>query len=300
MKRKIENAKNKLFEVREKRVHPFKDDKILTDWNSLMISALAKAARTFHNAEYLSAAEKAMKFILVKMITEDGKLFHRFRNGEAGIPASVDDYSFVISALIDLYETSFKTKYLKDAFELNEVMIKHFWDNDKGGFFFSGDDTEQLLFRQKEIYDGAIPSGNSAAILNLLKLSKISGNIEYANKASQILKVFSKQIDSSPSSFSQTLIALDFAFGPSFEIVISYGDNAEDTKEVLGILNQKFLPNKIVILNSFNENEIKSLAPFVANQNQIDNKPTIYFCKNYQCSLPITNSDEFRTLLDQI
>ncbi|MCL5027452.1 MAG: thioredoxin domain-containing protein [Bacteroidetes bacterium] len=300
LEQKIKRARIKLFDHREKRIHSFKDDKILTDWNGLMISALAKAAQTFNNKQYLTTAEKAMEFILARMKSEDGKLLHRFRKGVAGIPANLDDYSFIVSAMIDLYESSFNTKYLKKAFELNDIMIKHFWDEKDGGFFFTSDDSEQLLSRQKEIYDGAIPSGNSVAILNLLRLSKISGNTEYEKKASRIIKTFSKTINSSPSSFTQFLVALDFAFGPSFEIVISGEKNSVDTMEMLETLNKHYLPNKIVILNSASDKEIKLIAPFTVNQEQVEHKTTVYVCKNYECKMPITKKDDLEKLLNGI
>ena len=152
----------KLFLAREKRVHPLKDDKILTDWNGLMIAALAKAAQALHEAEYATAATKAADFILEKMQTTEGRLLHRYR-GEAAISANLDDYAFLIWGLLDLYETVFDLKYLKAALELNQVMMLHFWDKDQSGFFLSADDAEALLLRKKEFYDGAIPSGNSIA-----------------------------------------------------------------------------------------------------------------------------------------
>ena len=300
LKLKIEKTRNRIFDHRENRIHPFKDDKILTDWNGLMISALAMASRTFNNEEYLSAAELAMKFILTKMKTNEGKFLHRFRNGEASIDGNIDDYAFVISALIELYESSFNSDYLKSAFELNEIMLKHFWDNSSGGFFFTRDDSEELLFRQKEIYDGAIPSGNSIAVLNLLKLSKISGNTELTDKASQIIQNFSTQIISSPSSFSQTLNGFDFAIGPSFEIVISCENGSSELNEIIETVHKKFLPNKVLLLKLKKDDELKTLAPFTADQIQIENKPTIYFCRNYQCGMPITDVDEFKNLLEQI
>ncbi len=299
LEQKIESAREKLFSYREKRIHPFKDDKILTDWNGLMITALAKAARIFNNQEYLKAAENAMKFILLNLKTKEGQLLHRYRNGIAGINANLDDYSFIIWALIELYESSFKTEYLKEAFQLNEKMIKFFWDNDKGGFFFTNCNSDSILFRQKEIFDGAIPSGNSVAVLNLLKLSKISSNINYTKKTEKLLKIFSQKIRISPSSFTYALLGFEFVIGPSLEIVISFEEMTEELKKILEILNKKLLPNKILILNSHRDKEIKSLAPFVLNKNQIDNKLTIYLCENYQCRKPVTSAKELEKLLNQ-
>jgi uncharacterized protein YyaL (SSP411 family) len=168
-------AITKLFAVREKRIHPYKDDKILTDWNGLMITALAKAARSFDNTDYADAAEKAAAFILGHMRTPEGRLLHRYRDGEALLPAHVDDYAFFISGLIELYEAVFDSKYLEAALELNRDFIKHFWDEKRGGFYFTADDAEEILIRKKEVYDAALPSGNSMAMLNLLRLGRMTG-----------------------------------------------------------------------------------------------------------------------------
>ncbi len=187
---KYEKIRDRLFNEREKRIHPYKDDKILTDWNSLMISSLCKAAQTFNENKYYQAAKNSTEFILSKLRDNEGSLLHRFREGEAGIISNLDDYAFFIQALIDLYETEFDIKYLKTAIELNEYLIKHFWDNENGGFFFTSDEAEKLIVRQKDLYDGAIPSGNSVAALNLLRLARITGNTELEIKASLIGKVF--------------------------------------------------------------------------------------------------------------
>ena len=176
LKNKIISAREKLFRVRESRVHPYKDDKILTDWNGLMISAFSKAARAFGNSLYKDTAVQAVKFVMTSLTTEEGRLLHRFRNGDAGITGNLDDYAFIISALIDLYETTFDIDLLKTAIELNAHIITHFYDEKNGGFFFTPDYGEELITRNKEIYDGAIPSGNSAAIHNLMKLGRITGN----------------------------------------------------------------------------------------------------------------------------
>ena len=297
LKKKVELAREKLFKERERRVHPFKDDKILTDWNSLMISALAKASQVFSNKIYSDAAIKAAEFILNKLKDEKEKLLHRYRNGEAGITANIDDYSFLISALIDLYETTFDLKWLRTAINLNDECLKHFWDNKNGGFFFTSDENEKLIIRQKEIYDGAIPSGNSAAILNLLKLGRITGNSSFEEKAFEITTAFSKQINQMPSAFAQTLTGLDFGFGESFEIVIVGDKTSEETKEVINYLRRKFLPNKIILLKEPKDSELKKIARFTEFQNQIDDKTTVYICRNYVCERPVTSLDEVKKIL---
>lgn len=164
----LESARDELFNVRDKRVHPDKDDKILTDWNGLMIAALAKGARVFDEQEYENAAKKCADFILERMRTKTGGLYHRYRDGESAVPGFLDDYAFLIWGLLELYETTFETSYLKQSLELTAIQLEHFWDEKNGGFFFTSDEgwgeEEDMLFRKKEIYDGAIPSGNSVSM----------------------------------------------------------------------------------------------------------------------------------------
>ncbi len=169
LKKKIDSARSKLFEVRERRVHPHKDDKILTDWNGLMIAALARGAQVLGDKTYSDAAEQALEFILKKMRQPDGRIRHRFRDGEAGIGAILDDYAFLVWGLMETYEATFDARCLETALELNTDMIRHFWDQKGGGLYFTADDAENLIVRKKEVYDGALPSGNAVAMLNLLR-----------------------------------------------------------------------------------------------------------------------------------
>jgi hypothetical protein len=175
LRERLSAAREKLFEVRERRVRPLRDDKVLTDWNGLMVAALSRGARVLGETRYQKAAEDAAGFILRRMRRPDGRLLHRYRDGEAGIPAHVDDYAFLVWGLIELFETSFDAAYLQTALDLNGDMIAHFWDEQQGGLFFSGEDGEKLILRNKEIHDGAIPSGNSVAIWNLIRLARITG-----------------------------------------------------------------------------------------------------------------------------
>ncbi len=165
-----------MFSEREKRIHPFKDDKILTDWNGLMISALAMGARAFDNKTYEKTAKAAADFIINNLITKEGFLLHRYRDGQSAIPANLDDYAFFIMGLLELYQTNFNVSYLKTAIRLNKYLIENFWDNKNGGFYFTQTNSELADFRQKDIYDGAIPSGNSIALLNLIKISRITSD----------------------------------------------------------------------------------------------------------------------------
>jgi uncharacterized protein YyaL (SSP411 family) len=296
---RIEKIREKLFKIREKRIHPFKDDKILTDWNGLMISAYSKSAQVFSHPPFTQAAEKAAILILNRVKDDNGRLLHRYRNGTAGINANIDDYAFLIAGLIDLYETTFNPYYLEEALSLNEDMIEHFGDKDNGAFFFTANDSEKLLTRQKEIYDGAIPSGNSAAMLNLLRLGKITGKTEYENKAFQIVKTFSNIINKSPSAFTQFLVAMDFLIGPSSEIVLSQEEHSPMTETMLKVIRENFIPNKIVLLVSSREKDkINQIAPFTKDYTGLNGKPTVYVCRNYVCNLPVTEVERLREMLE--
>jgi len=295
---KIEQIREVLFEVREKRIHPLKDDKILTDWNGLMIAALAQAGRVFSDQKYTTAAESSANFIFSKLSKQNGGLYHRYRNGETKFDGNLDDYAFMIWGLLNLYETTFKVEYLERSIELNNILINNFWDENFGGFFFTSEKSSELFTRQKEIYDGAIPSGNSVAMMNLIRLSKFTGDNKLEEKASLLSKAFSNQISKYPNGYSQLLSAVDFAIGPSFEIVII--GNLEDisTKKMLDEINGLYLTNKIILLKSSkSKNEIEKIADFTKEQVRLDDKVTVYVCRNFVCSLPTTDTQKLQELL---
>lgn len=297
---RIDEARTKLFEVREKRIHPHKDDKILTNWNGLMIAALAKGAQVLNESKYIQAAEKSANFILKNMRDKNGRLLHRYRDGDAGIKANADDYAFFILGLIELYEASFDVRYLQTALELKKEMINHFWDNKNGGFYFTPDDGDDLIVRQKEINDGAIPSGNSVAMLNMLRLGRITANTDLEQKASKINMVFSKLIGRYPSAFTQFLVALDFGIGPSYEVIIAGNSGAEDTGAMINALRMRFVPNKVVLFRPTDKDSsnIASIAEYTTNHSSIGGKATAYVCLNYECKLPTTEIDKMLELLD--
>ncbi len=290
----------KLFAYREKRVHPMKDDKILIDWNGLMIAALAKGAQAFDWPEYAEAACRAADFILGNMRKPDGRLLHRYRDGQAGIEANLDDYAFLVWGLIELYEAVFNTKYLKVALELTNDILRHFWDEDGGGLYLTPDDGESLFVRKKEIYDGAIPSGNSVAMLNLLRLGRMTATSDLEEKAARIGSAFSGNVKQSPSAHTQLMVALDFGIGPCYEVVIAGKAQAEDTKAMVKALRTRFLTNKVVLLNPGEREspEIAQLAAFTKNQSSIDGRATAYVCMDYNCKLPTIDIDKMLQLLN--
>ena len=300
LQKHLEEIRQKLFAHREIRVHPVKDDKILTDWNGLMIAALAKGAQAFDAPEYAEAARCAADFILGNMSRPDARLWHRYRDGQAGIEANLDDYAFLVWGLIELYEATFDTQYLEDALKLTDNMVRHFWDEDIGGFYLTPDNGESLLVRKKEIYDGAIPSGNSVAMLNLLRLGRMTANSDMEEKAARIGRVFSESVRLSPSAHTQLMVSLDFGIGPCHEVVIAGKPEAEDTKAMVKALRTRFLSNKVVLLNHDGRESpgIARLIEFIKNQPSIDGRATAYICTNYKCKLPTTDINEMLRLLD--
>lgn len=284
LQKRLEDSRKKLFTHREKRVHPYKDDKILTDWNGLMIAALSKAATVFNSQKYGKAAMEAIDFINNNLII-NSRLVHRYRQGEAGITASVDDYSFFIWGLLEYYEYSFNTSYLKQAIDLNNTLTEHFWDEESGGFYFTPDDGEKLITRQKEIHDGAIPSGNSVAMLNLLRLGRITADTAFENKANRIAETFSTSTSEVPISYTMHMNALNFALGPSYEIVVVGDKESDKTVKLLSTVNEIFLPNKVVLYKS-EDNQLDEISPYTKGQEMINGSATVYVCQNYVCKLP--------------
>jgi uncharacterized protein len=300
LEKKIDSARSKLFEVRERRIHPHKDDKILTDWNGLMIAALAQGAQIFEDKTYEDAARGAAQFVMKAMRDPDGRFLHRYRQGEAAIAAKLDDYAFFIWGLIELYEATFDAQYLKWALELNADMVEHFWDHLGGGLFFTPDDGEKLIVRKKEVYDGALPSGNAIAMYDLLRLARFTGQADLDHKASQISKAFSHQITQFPSGYTQFLSSVDFGLGPSYEVIIVGASESVGTRDMLRALKSHFIPNKVLIFKPSDgkPSAIVDVAPFTKNHAPVDGKATAYVCRNTACDMPTTDTQEVLKILE--
>ena len=292
--KQLNTIREKLFNTRDKRIHPLKDDKILTDWNGLMMAALAKASRVFDNEKLLSSAKKASNFIYDKMLTANNQLLHRYKDSSAEINANAEDYAFLTWGMLELYETTFDTKYLEQAIQLTDIFIKHFWDSNAGGFYFTSDYSEKLLIRSKEIYDGAIPSANSVALSNLIRLSRITGETKYDEYTDKLVKAFSKEISRMPSVYTQFLSGFGLIVGDSFEVVIVGHRDSPETKQIIVGLNNYFTPNKVCIFIPADDanNSIRTLAPYTENYEMINGKTTVYVCRNHQCNLPTNDIDE--------
>lgn len=290
-----------LLAHRTKRVHPFKDDKILTDWNGLMIASLARAGRVFRNQFFISSAERSAKFIIDNLLPSENKLLHRYREGNSSLDAHIDDYSFFVSGLIELYESTFNPTYLERAIKLTNHAISEFWDPEQGGFYFTGANSELILTRSKEYYDGAIPSGNSVFITNFLHLSRITGNIDYENRANQLLFSFSGSLDQVPYIYCGSLAGYIFISSKSYEIIVVEGENS--VADFISELNSLYIPNKVVILlNEKNKEALIKLAPYLETYTHNKNISNAYICRNFVCELPIeingTNYSKIFKLLE--
>jgi len=286
----FESAREKLFNIREKRIHPLKDDKILTDWNGLMIAALAKAAIVLDEPVYLDAAEKAAKFVL-HSISKGERLLKRYRNGVAALDAHLDDYAFMAWGLLELYEATFATKYLSQALDLMNIMVEDFWDDKNGGFFLGSDQSEKLIVRSKTAYDGAIPSGNSVAVMNMVKLTRITGNTKWAELAEKTIRAFSEDVNRTPTGYTLMLTGFMFDTQNSKEIVIVGDSRNRNTTKFLHTIRASYAPHKVLLFKdtSVSDNRLEQLANWTSTQNSINGKPTAYVCKNFACNQPTSD-----------
>jgi uncharacterized protein YyaL (SSP411 family) len=299
LQKAIARIRGRLFGRREQRPRPLKDTKILADWNGLMIAALAKAAQAFGRADYAEAARAVAAFIRKKMMV-NGKLHHCSVEGEVTIPAFLDDHAFLTWGLLELYEATFEAGLLSWASRLTEDVVRGFWDEKDGGFFCTSADLHKdLPLRRKELYDGALPSGNSVMVLNLLRLGRLLGRPDLEARAGRLIEVFSGRVSQYPVAYTQFLCGLDFALGPGREVVIVGRTGASDTRAMFDVLRTEFIPNTVVVFRPAEESDpmIVKLAPFTAAMRSPGDRATAYVCSNCRCERPTTEPDELRSLL---
>lgn len=297
LKQFIEKCRVKLFEVREKRTHPHKDDKILTAWNGLMIAALARGSVVLDDEKYAEAAARAVEFIKSKLLREDGRLLARYRDGESAFLGYLDDYAFLIWGLLELYEATFETDYLMYALNLQEQQFALFWDKEDGGFYFYGSDAEQLLARPKELYDGAMPSGNSVAAMNLVRLARLTGNDDIVRLASEQVSAFAGDVALYPQAHAHFMMAVQFLFGPTQEVVIAAPSQAA-AQEMVQEVRKHFMPNAVVsVVTDETREKFLLLAPMLTDKTTQDGKATVYVCENFACQAPVTTVAELREKL---
>ena len=290
----LESARQTLFTEREKRIHPYKDDKILTAWNGLMIAALAKGAQVLGINLYLEAAENAANFVLNHLQRSDGRLLARYREEDAAYLGYLDDYAFFIWGLLELYSASGKPQFLKTALHLQEEQERLFWDEEGGGYYLTGSDAEELLFRPKESYDGALPSGNSITALNLLRLARLTGHERWESRAEQQLLDFHTVLEEHPSGYTAFLQALQFALHPSQELVLAGSLDSVELPEMRQIFFSAFRPYASVL---YQEGGINEIVPWTQDYLLNSGHVTAYLCQNFTCQRPVQQIEEFKALL---
>ena len=324
LEERLSADRRRLLEVRAKRVRPGLDDKVLTAWNGLMISSLSYGAQALDAPEYLAAAKRAADFVLAEMRTPEGDLLRRYRQGDASIPGFIDDYAFFANGLLDLYETCFEVRYLEAAVSLTARMNALLWDDENGGYFFRAAQTvggseggptvesggggaspsapsgAPTLLRSKEIYDGAIPSGNSVAALLLLRLGDLTGDVAYTTRAWDLFGAFAGAVAPQPTAYSQLLIALDYAFGPSIQVVVAGDPSSSGSRAFLRPLQERFLPNLALLVREGGGEgtALARLAPFVEAQTTSPGETTVYVCQDHACSLPTGDVGRMLELLE--
>ncbi|MBP2625784.1 MAG: glycoside hydrolase family 76 [Firmicutes bacterium] len=286
----LARGRGTLYKVREERIHPYKDDKILTAWNALMITAFAKASQVLKKGNYAKAAERAMEFIYTKLMRSDGRLLARYRDGEAAHLAYLDDYAFLLIALIEVYQATFRPEYLDQAVKLVGDMKRLFWDAEQGGFYFYGNDGEQLITRPKELYDGAIPSGNSVATLALQKLADLTGDNQLREMAERQLQFFIGEASRYAAGYTYFMMAIDYYLAKKIKVAIVGSVDSPDTQIMLQRVQNGFLP--AVVLNFYSKEDQNK-----EGYEMVDGKTTAYVCENFACLPPVTDIEQFTEIL---
>lgn len=292
----IEHAKVVMFETREQRVKPFRDEKILTAWNGLMISGMVQAYTILGDIEALATVRQAIAFLQQHML-HDGHLLRTYKDGQAKLDAYLDDYAFLTAGLLDTFEATFDRTYFKLAELLTTTLLDEFWDEEQGGFFFTGKYHEALITRTKSAFDQAIPSGNGVAAKNLLRLYHLTGHNDYLQRAERILGLYAQQMERQALGLGAMLNALDFYLRKPYEIVLIGDPTAADTQALLQTIRASYMPNKIVVQldpqhMQTDLDALPLLRDLLAGKTQVGGRATVYVCRNFTCSLPITEPDD--------
>lgn len=297
---KIEKLNKIIYEYRKTRTKLHKDDKILVSWNGMMTAAMAVAFRVLGKEKYLNAAKKSVDFIINNLVDEENNVGVRYREGEVLRNGTLEDYSMLVWALIEMYQATFELNYLKFAVTLNDKMIKLFWDDEEGGFFLASKIGETLIYNPKETYDGAVPSGNSVAAYNLMRLSRITGNNRIEELAIKQIDFLSSYIESYPAGYTFALLAVLYELYPSMEAVCLAIDE-EDLNEIRKNLRHLPLVNtSVVAVKQSDVEETSKFINYLKDYKVKDNKTTYYICKNKNCSLPITDIDELLKIINEM
>jgi uncharacterized protein YyaL (SSP411 family) len=292
-----EDIRSRLFEVREGRVKPATDDKVLASWNGLAISAFAVTGRVLGESRYVDAAVAAADFVLSELRREDGRLLRAWRDGRTSGPAFLDDHALMAAALIDLYETTFDTRWFEEARTLADDMLRLFSDPDDGGFFQTGSDAEELVIRPKELFDNAVPSGNSAAAAVLQRIGLLTGESEYETAGVSALRLVRDLMRRAPTGFGEALSALDLSLVASKEIAIVGDLGSSETSALVGEVWRRFLPNVVLAVASPADTGAAKAVPLLEGRDPVDGRPAAYVCERFVCQRPVTGPDDLAALI---
>jgi uncharacterized protein len=295
---RIEALLPEIYAYRLSRTQLFRDDKILTSWNALMTAAYAKAYQVLGTEAYLTAAERAAEFIQKKLTRPDGRLYVRYRNGDAAGTGYLEDYAYTVYALVSLYEATFNSAYLKTALNYAETMCELFEDRQNGGFYLYAEDAEALMLRPKETYDGAVPSGNSVAAYALSKIAKLTAESKWEERAERLLAFMAPSIKDYPAGHCFGLIAAQLELYPSKEVICTAASD-KDIEAIKNALSHIYLPNTTLLIKTKEtEGSVHAIAPFTRAYLIMDKKTNFYICENKACSVPFTGIDELVGRLD--
>ena len=289
----LQGVQKKLFQIREKRSHPHKDDKVLTDWNGLMIAAMAKGYQVLGEGRYLTAAQKGAEFIR-KNLFKEGALLHRYREGEGRFSGYLDDYAFLVFGLTELYESDLNPEWLAWGAALQKKQDSLFWDADGGGYFFAAGAASDLVVRKKEFHDDAVPSGNSVSLLNLLRLHSLLLDRSYGERAEKLMKAASSAITQYPPGHSMSLIGVDYFLDRSKEIALVGNPSDPAVVSFREFLQKNFLPNKVFAVGGTSE---EAKVPLLKDRGTVNGAATFYVCEKNICKRPTTNPEEAKVLI---
>ncbi len=300
LKVELAASRAKLFAVREKRVHPHKDDKVIVAWNGLMIDALARAGAVLGDDRYTEAAAKAADFLLRELRTEGGRLLHTWRKGTAKLNAYLDDYTCLANGLISLYEATFESRFFDEAMALMDVVLTHFADQKQGGFYYTADDHEALIVRGKDFTDNAVPSGNAMAAMALVRLGKFTGRQELLDAAQATMRHAVDLMRRAPTATGQMLLANDLFLGPTYEMVLACDLSEQDGRDALIMARERFLPNKVLATAQANSETPAALGELLRGKTMLGNSPTLYICEGFTCQAPAQGQQEIEHALDEL
>jgi uncharacterized protein len=293
----ITRGKRLLFEAREQRIKPGRDEKMLTAWNGLMLRSFAEAAQVLSRADYLETAVRNAEFVLATL-KRDGRLLRSHKDGISKLNAYQEDYAYLIDGLLALYEASFDTRWFAEARALADTMIEQFWDAENGGFYFTSADHETLISRTKDFYDNATPAGNSVAAHVLLRLALFTGEAHYRELAEQILQLTLPDVQRMPNGFGHMLCAHDLYLSEAREIAIVGSWTDPTTAELIAAVFQRYLPNKVVALAAPDDALAGQAIPLLAQRGLVGGKATAYVCRNFVCAAPVATAAELEALLE--